>query len=56
MFTDPVSMLRAPATYGDSVSRAFCVVVFVLGVLLLTGMGTVGSAEPHHVHTISVER
>lgn len=56
MFTDPVSMLRAPATYGESVSRAFCVIGFVLGMLLLTGVGTVGSSEPHHVNTIAVER
>lgn len=56
MIPDPTCKLIAPATYGQSVSRAFCVVVFVLGSLLLTGIGTVGSAEPHHVHTITVER
>lgn len=56
MFTDPVSMLRAPATYGETVRKAIGVLVFVLGGLLLTGVGTVGSAEPHHVHTIAVDR
>lgn len=56
MFTDPVSMLRAPATYGESVCKAVAVVIVVLGGLLLTGVGTVGSAEPHHVNTIFVER
>ena len=53
MYTDPTSMLTAPASYGDTVRTAAGVIIGVLLALFL--LGSVGSQEVHQTNTFVTE-
>lgn len=54
MFTDPTSMLTAPASYGDTVRRAAGLVIVLLIALFLAG--SLGSTEVHQTTSFVTER